>query len=44
MNVAAPASQVSVSELERSVAPLVVHTAALVSTEIGFRDALAPTE
>jgi IclR family pca regulon transcriptional regulator len=43
INVAVPASQVSVVELERVIAPLVVRAAALVSGELGFRDALAAT-
>jgi IclR family pca regulon transcriptional regulator len=40
INVAVPAGQVSVAGLERSIAPLVVEAAALVSGQLGFRDEL----
>jgi IclR family transcriptional regulator, pca regulon regulatory protein len=43
INVAAPASQVSVPELEQSIAPLVVGAARLISGQLGFREDLAPT-
>jgi IclR family transcriptional regulator, pca regulon regulatory protein len=43
INVAAPARQVSVAELEQSIAPLVVRAAGLVSAELGFRDELEAT-
>lgn len=43
INVAVPASQVSVADLEASIAPLVTHAAALVSAQTGFRDDLAAT-
>jgi IclR family pca regulon transcriptional regulator len=43
INVAVPASQVSLVELERAIAPLVVRAAGLVSGELGFRDELAAT-
>lgn len=43
INVAVPASQVSVAELERAIAPLVVRAARQVSHELGFRDDLAAT-
>ena len=41
INVAAPATQVSLAELEQAIAPLVVHAARLVSTQLGFHDDLA---
>jgi IclR family transcriptional regulator, pca regulon regulatory protein len=43
INVAVPASQVSLVELEHTIAPRVVQTAGLVSSELGFREALAAT-